>query len=404
MSSTPLKPNSNPLKRSRPILSPFPPNVTNVTDDPQVVHSPRTDPSLKSPARKKRKDPNIENRTPERESNWSRNSSRRSVTPSVKYEPPSEEFTPPRKVVLQVSSAQTTRSTRGRLSTPVGSSGVSAERKVVVKLERSMSPFPLPPVDLTKPPPPPSPTDDPLLLLETPATTKPSSDTIDATMDDNIFDDSTSNPVSFNPDLSLRTDVFDSDDQSDDAGEAEGEFTGRFKFYKTPVKDDPPSSTTKRRRDSWGRPVSPHPRKMNQSWGDSDEEDPDFSPMDTGLNLNFSPPKQVEPLIMEPQIHVGDGDEATDPEYVLPGVVEVSSDDPRAAARAAAILKLVRRLYGFTDYDTDKNELFVASLLHSRWHRCQAASRISITVRKTKWDHSTSIISTTEYPERIQHS
>lgn len=345
MSSTPLKSNSNPRKRSRPVLSPFPPNVTNVTNAPEVVHSPHTDSNLKSPARKKRRDPNIENRTPERESNWSRNSSRRSITPSVKYEPPSEEFTPPRKVVLQVSSAQTTKSTtgtstRGRPSTPVGSSRVNTEKRVVVKLERSMSPFPLPPVDLTKPPPPPSPTEDPLLLLETPFTTKPSSDAIDATMDDDIFDDSTSNPVTFIPDLGLNTDVFDSDDQSDDAGEAEGEFTGRFKFYKTPVKDDPPSSATKRRRDSWGRPVSPHPRKIDQSWGDSDEEDPDIPLMDTALNLNFSPPKRAAPLIMEPQIHVDEEDEPTDNEYILPGVVEVSSDDPRAAARAAAILKL----------------------------------------------------------------
>lgn len=351
--STPSKPNCNPLKRSRPLL---PSCSQNVFDDSQsiTVHalSPHFDSTLKSPSRKKRKDPNIENRTPERESTRSQGSSRRSATPDVRYEPPSEKFTPPRNVVLQVPSA---KSSRTRLSTPVRSSKVSTERKVVVKLERSMSPFPLPPIDLTRPPPPPSPTDDPLLLLETPITAKPSEDMIDDTIGDNIFDDTTSNAK----------DIFDSDDQSEEVGEAEGEFTGRFKFYKTPVKDDPPSSLTKRRRESWGRPISPHPRKIDQSWGDSDQEDSDSSPLDSHLIFGLNASQRDRPCVVEQaECHmVVDGHSISEDEYVLPGVVEVSSDDPRAAARAAAILKLV--FFSFTALHVADIDLFVASLLHN---------------------------------------
>ncbi|GJJ10559.1 hypothetical protein Clacol_004786 [Clathrus columnatus] len=336
--STPFNSNANSLKRSRPLL---PSSSHNVSSDRQDnrTRSPCSDLCLKSPTRKKRKDMNLENYTPERESTRSRGSSRRSTTPDVRYEPPSEKFTPPRNVVLDISSV---KSTKTRLSTPVGLSRINAERKIVVKRERSMSPFPLPPVDLTKPPPPPSPTDDPLLLMEFPLTAKRLNNLID--VDDNMFDDSTSNAVTFDPNQSAGTDIFHSDDEMEEVGEAEGEFTGRFKYYKTPVKDDPPSSATKLRRDSWGRPISPHPRKMDQSWGDSDEEDDGSNPLASSPDesLETNPPDKLfdSGEINEDVPMNNEEPTAFDDEFILPGIVEVSSNDPRAAARAAAILKL----------------------------------------------------------------
>lgn len=212
--------------------------------------------NLKSPVRKKRHDLGVMDYTPERErplESTGRGSStkrkpyaRRSSTPDVRYEPPTEQFTPPRDVVLQIPSS--TGSSRPRNTKPSPSTTVksSIDRKVVkVKVERLTSPFPLPPLDLSKPVPPPSPTDDPLLLVGPPETVQrsttpvvPNKTLVDASVgvDENIFQDEPSSPR-----------------------EDEGEFTGRFKFYSVPVKQDPPSSATRARRESWGRPISPFP-------------------------------------------------------------------------------------------------------------------------------------------------
>ncbi|KAH9924216.1 uncharacterized protein B0H18DRAFT_439080 [Fomitopsis serialis] len=64
-------------------------------------------------------------------------------------------------------------------------------------------------------------------------------------------------------------DAASDDDWSDDgrgagreeAEEATGEYTGRFRVMAIPTKADPPSSCTRMRMDKWGRPKSPHPRR-----------------------------------------------------------------------------------------------------------------------------------------------
>ena len=82
--------------------------------------------------------------------------------------------------------------------------------------------------------------------------------TFDATFDpDSDFDDDSpfegdsvvfNNPAAlptasiFDPDQRSGSHIFHSDDEAAEAGEDEGEFTGRFTFYNTPVKQDPPSS------------------------------------------------------------------------------------------------------------------------------------------------------------------
>lgn len=131
-------------------------------------------PDHTSLGRKKRHDHGIKDYTPQREftSTFARQGSptqrksraSRSVTPDVRYEPPTEQFTPPRDVVLHMPSSAVTA--RSRNPKPSSSVKHSIDRKLIKsKSERLTSPFPLPPLDLSKPVPPPSPTDDPLLLV-----------------------------------------------------------------------------------------------------------------------------------------------------------------------------------------------------------------------------------------------
>lgn len=377
--------------------------------------------------------------------------SRRSLTPSVPYEPPVEQFTPPRSVVR--SGIVSPAPFMTRRDKPM-SSGFrrkqSLEPKVVkVKVERLTSPFPLPPLDLSRPVPPPSPTDDPLLLMDEHATS-PSDISMNDPVKENFFpdrssvshaspsqsetspstpfviaDSPSSNGISealnvprsnnssleifggaahprfslpYNSPGTTEFDVFSSDNEEtkDELGEAEGEFTGRFKFYKTPIKDDPPSSATKMRRESWGRPISPFPRKLLFSLPSDEEHEgendlshqeesppspsdgrgkhvpshpdsllrryvPDKGDVDSGhfvgalemqqsgasdldrsLAITFSnksPSRSCGSRIIE-----GDFDASSSDGELDSRIVEVSSSDPRAAARAAAILKLVRIL------------------------------------------------------------
>ncbi|KAF8508245.1 hypothetical protein BU17DRAFT_70877 [Hysterangium stoloniferum] len=343
---------------------------------------------VKSPIRKKRRDPGLQDYTPQRESETTPSASRcttrgrRSATPDVRYEAPAEQFTPPRSVVLSVPSSTT--SVRSRSVKPPSSSGggtrPSVERKVVtVKVERFTSPFPLPPVDLSKPVPPPSPTDDPLLLVgvdeplrrcatpvdkrtlvdaavgadlgdgnppSTPirhrspsivreinqshwnfgsngpeqtalmdvefdgpsnfeATFNPGFDSDDddndnmANIDDGVF---TQPPVAqFDPNETTGSHIFHSDDVEAQAGEDEGEFTGRFKFYNTPLKQDPPSSATRMRRESWGRPISPFPFSLRTNVL---EENHNHSEVAQHVSLPLSPsPSQRRRTSITPRRH-----------------------------------------------------------------------------------------------------
>jgi hypothetical protein len=307
--------------------------------------------SSKSLTRKKRQDRGVEDYTPQREraSTYTTTGSstkrkprvRRSATPDVRYEPPTEQFTPPRVVLQTPSSTISSHSRNARPSSSTRLKSSVARTAVKVKPERLTSPFPLPPLDLSRPLPPPSPTDDPLLLVGPPAIVRRSAtpsvvsnktlvdifvgvgggiirddvgspvpippeivpddqslwnigldlmdetallgvafdgpSTFNATFESDDSDaghcinsdavDSrpqsapppVSTPVAFDPNQSTGSHIFHSDDENADAGEDEGEFTGRFKFYSVPVKHDPPSSATRARRENWGRPVSPFP-------------------------------------------------------------------------------------------------------------------------------------------------
>ncbi|KAG7093814.1 hypothetical protein E1B28_007455 [Marasmius oreades] len=53
----------------------------------------------------------------------------------------------------------------------------------------------------------------------------------------------------------------------EEVGQGEGEYTGKWRMWKVRTKTDPPSSATKMRMDSWGRPVSPYPPELLQRSG-----------------------------------------------------------------------------------------------------------------------------------------
>lgn len=73
----------------------------------------------------------------------------------------------------------------------------------------------------------------------------------------------------------------DSDDDDDELMSGEGEYTGKWTMRLVPTKQDPPSSATRSRMDSWGRPISPHPfrRRVSRVAEDSDEEDETAGPL-----------------------------------------------------------------------------------------------------------------------------
>ena len=92
-------------------------------------------------------------------------SSRRSATPFIPYEPPTDVFTPPREVFL---SPMTKSSKRKTVASASSFKSVKGKKKgstltIVTAVKQE-----LPDIDLTLPMPPPSPTDDPLLLLGPP--------------------------------------------------------------------------------------------------------------------------------------------------------------------------------------------------------------------------------------------
>ncbi|TFY83797.1 hypothetical protein EWM64_g206 [Hericium alpestre] len=220
----------------------------------------------------------------------------RSSTPVPVYEPPTERFTPPREVVL-------TPSPRVSKSSKRKSVGKAPRLKLVIKKE-------LPEIDLSKPAPPPSPTDDPLLLHGRPRTSKtpakarvtpplasspperamppppprhldfsvPASDDLPryeepqpevAEEHNDLPDDQDElpdpGPVFDFSNAGGADDGWSSSDNEPepepDAFDGTGEFTGKFRMMSVPTKVDPPTSATRERIESWGRPISPFPKK-----------------------------------------------------------------------------------------------------------------------------------------------
>lgn len=191
----------------------------------------------------------------------------RSSTPAPPYEPPAEQFTPPREVI--------------RDSPRVSK---SSKRKKILKIVIKKEP---PEIDLSRPPPP-SPTDDPLLLRgrlwpprppiptharETPqlgsSPDKPISPLNRSALDfplPGIPSDVEDNEDPTVPEQPMFNFSGAGDDpcSSSDEGvsEQEGEFTGKFHVVSVPTKADPPTSATRERIEQWGRPLSPFPRKV----------------------------------------------------------------------------------------------------------------------------------------------
>lgn len=262
----------------------------------------------------------------------------------------------------------------------------------------------LPDIDLSAPMPPASPTDDPLLLLgSTPVRpTAPSvfdlSDLPSSSVGWSDSDEELGAVFNFNGPPDGSGGWSDSDDDEECGGV--GEYTGRWTMMKVKTKADPPSSGTRRRLEEWGRPVSPFPGRSVD--GDEDGEDDDEAILKPLGMLDFlgggdedEPDEEVEPeadierdvetvqeaavqlaveveeteveqeieaerqveiqqetavqreteveqkagIEQEAEIFDSDGEDSDTFEEV--GVVRITSADPKAAARAAAILKQV---------------------------------------------------------------
>ncbi|KAF9530057.1 hypothetical protein CPB83DRAFT_851507 [Crepidotus variabilis] len=164
----------------------------------------------------------------------------------------------------------------------------------------------------------------------------------------------------------------DSDDDehlnyAGDREEGEGEFTGKWTMSKIRTKEDPPSSATRTRQDLWGRPVSPFPkirpldflkdcdnddveedevRRMSiepevlRDDQEEEEEERQVHEMSMELEEEINFPNvgyQTDHLVVEePDVAQEEDDTDSDDD---PGLVKIVSADPRAAARAVAILK-----------------------------------------------------------------
>ncbi|KAH8102371.1 hypothetical protein DFH11DRAFT_1777890 [Phellopilus nigrolimitatus] len=92
----------------------------------------------------------------------------------------------------------------------------------------------------------------------------------------------------------------DSEDDNDE-GEAsigEGDFTGKFLAYKVPIKMDPPTGAARERMEEWGRPISPHPKRLSLdgkgSIADEDIEDDDDDVRSAGKNTDLGEAERLK--------------------------------------------------------------------------------------------------------------
>jgi hypothetical protein len=198
---------------------------------------------------------------------------------------------------------------------------------------------------------PPSPTEDPLLL-----SARRSRPTVRLRATP-VFSSSPLVPTSTHPDG--QDTQWDAWTDSDSEGEGEGEYTGRFKMFHIPTKADPPTSGTKARMEEWGRPVSPFPYEARLDRSLPDPHDMDVADSeDGGMEANILDALDVECVFEDivevppassdlssdsptSDLHIG-ADEGHDSDVdVESDVVRITGSDPKAAARAAAILRLV---------------------------------------------------------------
>ncbi|KAH7905052.1 hypothetical protein BJ138DRAFT_1130682 [Hygrophoropsis aurantiaca] len=196
----------------------------------------------------------------------------RSSTPIPAYEPPSERFTPPREIVVTPTLSRTPKISK------------SSKRKTISHAKHNTVKKELPEVDLSRAFTPPSPTEDPLLLSGeslankkslrsrlTPSFTS-SPNSFDVTEAHRSFasrlsgvsnnfdtDELYSNPPAFNLSSMPSSEGWSDSDSACEDFDQTGEYTGKFKLVSIPTKEDPPTSGTRDRMESWGRPVSPFP-------------------------------------------------------------------------------------------------------------------------------------------------
>ncbi|KAG1744217.1 hypothetical protein EDB19DRAFT_1696379 [Suillus lakei] len=192
---------------------------------------------------------------------------------------------------------------------------------------------------------PPSPTEDPLLL---------SARRVGSTARSRLT------PVFSSSSPRRHTNARDtqSGEWTDTDSEGEGEYTGRFKMFQVPTKADPPTSGTKARMEEWGRPVSPFPYEARLDRSLPDPEDMEVAESENeGMEGNIldaldiesvfedivEVPPASEDLSSDPptsDFHVGVEESDDSDVDVESNVVRITGSDPKAAARAAAILKL----------------------------------------------------------------
>ncbi|KIM55732.1 hypothetical protein SCLCIDRAFT_285747 [Scleroderma citrinum Foug A] len=288
----------------------------------------------------------------------------RSITPA--YEPPGERFTPPREIEIINPPFETPRLQK------------SSKRKTSTRLKSSHVKSEPPEVDLSQAFRPPSPSEDPLLLSDnrptsfrcrftptffsSPGNDSPSRDKatsfaarLSGGRVDDFGDVSDRDflPVFAIPDAQEQLDS-DGWSDSDDDFDLTGEYTGKYKMVTVPTKADPPTSGTRERMESWGRPVSPFPYSeiLERSLPMSEAEEDIFGDMDTREvapteggqgSESVSLPAATEPCPSAAASAQPDGvpEESSDDEEVDADVVKVTSGDATTAARAAAILELV---------------------------------------------------------------
>ncbi|KAK7683087.1 hypothetical protein QCA50_013760 [Cerrena zonata] len=228
---------------------------------------------------------------------------RRSATPVIiPYEPPTDEFTPPREVmytpVAKPQPKHSKSASRRKSSSP--------KKKLVMQIKQELPDD----VDLNAPIPPPSPSDDPLLLRGPPgsggsrkrtkskkrdgAVQTQESQSVDRSSPIEEFFPHDNHSVGNSPDVAPGDDFEsgpagpfdfsaggDDDDWTSDSDKEfdhVGELTGKYKIVTVPTKADPPSSATRQRQSMWGRPISPFPKVRRKSpilEEDEDEEMPE---------------------------------------------------------------------------------------------------------------------------------
>ncbi|KAI6006289.1 hypothetical protein F5J12DRAFT_833487 [Pisolithus orientalis] len=291
----------------------------------------------------------------------------RSITPA--YEPPGERFTPPREIEV----------VRPPIETPTAK---SIRRNALSKVKQVSPPVKSEPpeIDLTQRPRPPSPGEDPILLSGNRPSKNPplrsrytpsfsSSPSFNHQFTDpptsfaarlsggrvNDFGDLTDSDVLPAPTILEAHDQINDDgwsDSDDDGFNLTGEYTGKYKMFKIPTKADPPTSGTREKMESWGRPLSPFPYseilERSLPLSDMTEEDiledndqhPDTQARSKPNENVFFPVAETSAPPPPARADEGVDDSSDGDEGVEADVVKVTSGDPQTAAHAAAILNL----------------------------------------------------------------